>query len=282
MNELTPSRPFKIGSWLWVSILPLVAGILLSLLIPRPVVGVIYLNDAIYSNSAKDLITQIRYARQQPEVRAVVIVLDSPGGTVSDTESVYLELARLRETKPVVTMIEAMAASGAYYMAVGSDYILAKPSSSVGNVGVIGYLPSSPQVEEEIYSTGPYKMWGTARDTFVREMEMLKEGFLQAVLLGRAEALKASAEDIQSGQIWPGSEALRLGLIDEMGSQSRAFEKAAQMAHVAHYEVKDLRPLAGLPDYTSYPFFYQTAEGMTTPYPKEPGLYLLYIPPMER
>jgi protease IV len=260
-------------------ILPLLVGLLLAAAVPRPVVGIIYLYDAIYAYSARDLVTQIDYARQHPEVRAVVLVLDSPGGTVADTEGVYLELARLRQTKPVVASIGSMAASGAYYLAAGTDYIYAKPTSAVGNVGVIGYLPPAPVLFEDIASTGPYKMWGAPRDTFLREMEMIKQGFYQAVVLGRGERLQIDAETLLSGQIWPGSEALQYGLVDALGAQSQAVEHAARLARIHRYQTADLRELAGI-EPTFYPFFYQSPEGITFPYPSEPGLYLLYVPPL--
>lgn len=266
---------------LWLAI-PLVLGILASLLIPKPVIGLIYLNDAIGSTTAQEMISEINYARQAPQVRAVVLVLNSPGGTVTDTESVYMELNRLRQSKPVVTIVEGMAASGAYYLAAGTDYIFAKPSSDVGNVGVIGSLPSTPGVDEEVFSTGPYKLWGSTRDTYVREMEMLKQGFLQAVLLGRGSRLKTTSEVILRGEIWPGSEALRMGLIDELGAQSQAIDKAGSLAHISHYQVEDLRDLAGLPEVVPTQQFYMTSsDGSQLPYPKNPGIYLLYIPPGE-
>lgn len=281
MADTLPSGTWNIRKWTLFTAIALIIGIILAAFIPQPVIGVIHLDDSIYSQSAQDMITQIQYARDHAQIRAVVLVINSPGGTVTDTESIYLELARLREKKPVVTMVESMAASGAYYLSVGTDYILAKPSSEVGNVGVIGYLPSDPTVMEELYSTGPYKLWGSPRDTFVREMEMMKQGFLQAVLLGRGDALKVTPEVILRGQIWPGAEALRMGLIDELGPQSRACEKAAQMAHVAHYRVEDLRPLSGLPEYTPVPIFGQASEEAQNTYPKAPGIYFLYVPPVE-
>jgi protease IV len=181
----------------------------------------------------------------------------------------------------VVVMIEGMAASGAYYLAAGGDYVYSKPSSYVGNIGVISTLPEKPAVFEETYSTGPYKLWGSPRETVVREMEVLKQGFLRAVQLGRGSALKAPPEVILRGQIYSGSEALKLGLVDGMGAQSQAFEKAAQLAHIAHYEVTDLRPLSGLPTYVALPFSQYTQDGKQTHYPKESGIYLLYIPPTE-
>jgi protease IV len=264
---------------IWI-LLPLVLGILISLLIPRPAVGVIYLNDAIYSFSAKDLIQQISTARNSTEIRAVVLVMNSPGGTVTDTESVYREIVQLRQTKPVVTVIEGIAASGGYYIACASDYIFAKASSEVGNIGVIGTQPEKPTVLENIYSTGPYKMWGMPRDSFSRELEMLKQGFLQAVKLGRGDRLKMTDEAILRGEIYSGGDALRQGLIDALGSQSDALNKAAKLAGLRHYVVKDLYNIAGLKIDTNAPkgFFLQDKNGAISSYPARAGTYLLYIP----
>jgi protease-4 len=263
---------------LWI-IVPLLIGTLIAAAIPRPVVGIITLDAAIDTETARDLIAQLTYARQHPEIRAVVLVMNSPGGTVADTETVYLEILRLRAEKPVVASIGTMAASGSYYLAVGTDYIYAAPTSEVGNIGVIGYLPSAPLIYEDTISTGPYKLWGTPRDQFMRELEMIKQGFYQAVVLGRGDQLEAGPEIVLSGQIWPGSEALRLGLIDALGTQTDAIEKAAALAHIGHYATADVRSLAGIDPFTST-FFYQTAEGLTLPYPGEPGIYLLYVPPL--
>jgi len=263
---------------LWV-IVPLLVGILLAAAIPQPVIGIITLEDAIDSESARSLLAQIAYARQQAEIRAVVLVMDSPGGAVADTEAVYLELLRLRAEKPIVVSIGGMSASGSYYLAVSADYILAAPTSQVGNIGVIGYLPAAPIIYEETLSTGPYKLWGTPRDQFMRELEMIKQGFYQAVSLGRGDRLQAGPEVVLSGQLWPGSEALRLGLIDAIGTQTNAVEKAAALAHVGRYTLADVRLLAGIETAPST-FFRQTAEGITLPYPGEPGLYLLYVPPL--
>jgi len=274
-NQLTWSHPPK---WLLWIVLPLAAGLLIaSALVPQPIVGVIRLSDAIYAQSARDLITQINYAIEHSEIRAVVLVLDSPGGTVVDTEAVYMELERLRLKKPVVTVVNGMAASGAYYLSVGSDYIFAKPTSLVGNVGVIGYLPPTPLIFEDIISTGPYKLWGAPRDSDMRQIEMIKQTFYEAVCLGRGGRLKADSATILRGQIWPGTEALRLGLIDEIGTENDAVRKAAQMTRIWHYKIADLYSLAGVR--AAYPsFFMQSPEGVTLPYPKESGIYLLYIP----
>jgi protease-4 len=282
MTETNPSNAWeKTRSYLIWLVLPLIIGILLMALIPQPKVGLIYLNTSIDSYSARDLNTQIDYARAHPEISAVVLVLDSPGGTVVDTESIYLEILKLRKNKPVVASINSMAASGAYYLTVGTDYAFAKPTSDVGNIGVIGYLPSAPTIFESIISTGPYKLWGTPRDTYMRQIEMIKQGFFNAVKTGRGDRLKAGPEVVLSGQIWPGTEALRYGLIDELGTQSDAVEKAASLAHISNYQTVNLADLSITPAPIPSNFFATSPEGKILPYPKEGGVYLLYIPPMQ-
>lgn len=276
-----PSGWRRVGEILLWFALPLAVGSLLSLLVPRPVVGMIYLDDVIYSQSARDTIAQIAYARTHGEVRAVVLVVDSPGGTVVDTESVYQELERLRQTRPVIATVETMAASGAYYVAAGTDYIYAKPTSLVGSIGVVDELPPSPIVFEDWIATGPYKQWGMPADTALRRMEMIKQGFYQAVKLGRGDKLRAGPEVLLRGEIWSGNETLRMGLIDELGSRSQAIERAAQMARIDHYRVADLRELAGLSGGNKPPLV-RMPEGTVALYPDEPGLYLLYMPPHDR
>jgi len=282
MDQAKPEKMWERARMylLWLA-LPLVVGLLVAALIPQPVIGVISLAEPIYAYSAERLIAQIDYARLHPEVRAVVLVLDSPGGTVVDTEAVYLELLKLREKKPVVVSINSMAASGAYYLTAGGDYAFAKPTSMVGNIGVIGYLPSMPTIFEEIISTGPYKLWGSPRDTYMRQIEMIKQGFYAAVQAGRGERLMAGPQVVLSGQIWPASEALRLGLIDALGSQSDAVEKAASLGRVSNYRVENLADLTGFAfdNAGAFGFFAESAEGASLPYPREAGIYLLYIPP---
>ncbi len=281
MNQ-TDMKWEQTRTWLLWLALPLVIGVLIASAVPQPVVGIIRLDDAIYSYTARDMIAQIDYAIEHPEIRAVVLAFDSPGGTVVDTEAVYMELTRLREKKPVVTAVNGMAASGAYYLSVNTDYIYAKPTSMVGNIGVIGYLPPAPFIFEDIISTGPYKLWGAPRDSDMRQIDMIKQGFAQAVELGRGKKLKAlgtGPETVLSGKIWIGSEAVKIGIADALGSEKDAFDKAAELANIANYQTIDLRTLA-VKDRMPYPyiFFMQSPEGVTLPYPTEAGTYLLFIP----
>ena len=272
--QITQEQMRTWGLWL---VIPFIVGLMFSSVIPQPIIGVIRLNDAIYAGTAKDMVTQINYAIDHPEVRAVVLVFDSPGGTVVDTESIYMELERLRAKKPVVTVVNGMAASGAYYLSSGTDYIFAKPTSLVGNVGVIGYLPPTPFIYEDIISTGPYKLWGAPRDSDMREIEMIKQSFYQAVKLGRGDRLKIADETLLRGQIWDGIEGLRLGIIDALGTETDGAKKAAELALVSHYQVADLYNLSGIQS-AYLGFFMKSPDGVTLPYPTHEGIYMLYIP----
>ncbi len=263
-------------------ILPLLVGSTFAFIIPRPQIGIIRLNDAIYFESADALIQQIEHAREDTQIRAVLLVLNTPGGTVVDTEAVYLELIRLRARKPVVVYVQGMAASGGYYLSAAANEIYSGPSSVIGNVGVIVTLPEAPFIVEDIVTTGPYKMTGTGRDTTLREIDVIKQGFYQAVVLGRGDRLKLDVEGLLSGRTWLASEALQHGLIDGLGSLSEALDHTARLAKIQHYDTVELQDLSDNPLSSAVGFFTETAEGIITPLPNKAGIFLLYIPPSAR
>ncbi|NMB60808.1 MAG: S49 family peptidase [Chloroflexi bacterium] len=278
-SNSAPKEHKSIWSILLVFILPLLIGLIVAAFIPKPVIGIISIRDEIDTKMSLRVIKEIDYARTHPEIKAVVLILDSPGGTINDTESIYLELMKLRETKPVVTMVEGLSASGSFYLSMGSDYIVSNPSARVGNVGVIGTLPSLPLVLEETISSGPYKLFGNPREEYTRFIELIKENFYQVVALGRGERLKLSEAQVLRGELYPASEAVKHGLIDEVAARSHAIEKAAQLAHIAHYELVDITDaLAEEKVREASTFFLLDENGVSTGYPREAGIYLLYIP----
>jgi ClpP class serine protease len=113
----------------------------------------------------------------------------------------------------------------------------------------------------------------------MRQVEMMKEGFFTAVRLGRGDKLTAGDNVTFSGQIWSGMDALKIGIIDEFGTETDGAKKAAELAKVAHYKVLDLAVPAGV-NLNSGVFFFQSPDGMQMPYPNEAGIYMLYIPPL--
>ncbi len=257
--------------------IPLLVGILFSSFIPQPKIGLIDIKDPLDNQVGESVVQQLQYAYNHPEIQGVVLVMDCPGGTINDTELIYLEVNHLRKKIPVVTMVQGLSASGAYYVSMATDYIYSNPSAMVGNVGVIGQIPPIPILYEEVYSTGPYKLWGSARDTYIRQIDMMKRSFLKAVEVGRSDRLAISLERVSRGEIYPANEALGYGLIDALGSQSEAIEKTAWLAHVANYKVVDLGEIVNEEQSGASAFYALDENGDVTGYPKEPGFYYLYI-----
>lgn len=246
-RSLSPSPIQRLARFvLWI-VFPLLIGIILAaVLVPVPQVGVIRFEDVIWSESAAELSVLLDRARDDPSIRAVVLEIDSPGGEVTATEELYYRLLELRQTKPLVITVDYLAASGGYYMAAAGDYIFAKPASTVGNIGVISFLPSGDEqrfADEDYVSTGPFKFSGGSRGDYMRQIELAKLGFLEAVFVQRDYKLHADRETLSSGEVFLGTQALQLGLIDELGANSEAAQKAANLAHLAHYQVVDVASL---------------------------------------
>jgi signal peptide peptidase SppA len=286
MKKSSPTKTTNNGVEILIFLIPLILGIFAACFVPRPAIGIIQIRDEIDTKMSIRVIKEIEYARSHPEIKAVVLIIDSPGGTINDTELIYLELLKLRETKPVVAMVEGLSASGSFYLSMGTDYVVSNPSARIGNVGVIGTLPSSPMVLEETISTGPYKLFGNQRENYTRYIELIKESFYQVVALGRGEHLKLSKQEILRGELYPASEAVKAGLIDEVAPQSSAVEKAARMAHIAHYKTIEISAAVAKENSSENSetssaessFFLLDENGISTGYPRESGIYLLYIP----
>jgi protease-4 len=206
-------------------LLLLAAGYLLSLyLIPTPQIAVIRLEGDIWGTYTAYLRQALEDADSDPAVRAVVLDIVSPGGEVTASEDLYFEVLRLREHKPVIASVGELAASGAYYIASAADQIYAKPGSIVGNIGVITLLPEPDLVDEELFTTGPFKLSGGSQAEAIRQLEMLKETFLAR------------------GEVYLGLQAQQMGLVDEVGSQGDAIATAARMARLRTYQVTDRTP----------------------------------------
>ena len=183
------------------------------------------------------------YARDQDSIKGVVIQLDSPGGSAAPSEHLYMEIAKLREKKPVVMVINGIGASGGYMMALGANYIYAKPSSFVAGIGVIlsplpRLLPRRPSEREVM--TGPFKGEGGDHRHYVALTDQLRQAFAQMVVVERGDRLRISLEEVMEGKIYPGTESVRLGLVDAIGGGTDAIEKAAALANVSGYDLVDV------------------------------------------
>jgi protease IV len=264
-------------------VLLLALGYLLSLyLVPTPQVAVIKVEGDIWGYYTAYLRQAMEKVEADPAVRAVVLEISSPGGEVTASEDVYFQILKLREKKPVVASINEIAASGAYYIAAAADQIYAKPGSTVGNIGVISILPDSDMMDEELYTTGPFKLSGGSEMEAIRQMEMLKQTFLAAILAQRQDRLQVGPEVLSRGEVYLGLQAQQMGLVDAIGSRGDATASAASMARLRSYEVVDRSP--ELPE--DVLFLGMSLESGSTaasvaaaPRNMPPGFYYRYVEP---
>ena len=265
----------------WV-VLPLVGSFFLSRsVIHAPAVGVIHLNTDIFGFSAEFINQQIAEARANPRIKAVVVQIDSPGGEVTATQTIFLELQKLRLEMPLVGSIDSIAASGAFYAAMAADPIYAKPSSTVGNVGVWGYFPPEMGVNDVVLASGPFKLTASNTEEFLREIESIKQEFIATVTSQRGTRMKISDVDLSQGLAYSGRESLNLGLIDALGSQTEAIEKAAKLAGITHFQIIDLEAAVIAKYYSGENPIYShlwtaNADPKTGQRELPPGVYLLY------
>ena len=206
-----------------------------------PKIGIIDIPfTVITENSAFFINEMLDYARERDDIKAVVILLNSPGGGVTPSEQLFLRTANLREEKPVVVSAGQLIASGGYMMSMGANLIYAKPSSIIGSIGVRTSLFPSPAPNERDIGTGPAKLTGGTERTFLGEIELLKEAFLRTVISQRGDRLKISPEEILQALTYPGFQAKQLGLVDEIGSDFDAIQAAARLAGIDNYELVDV------------------------------------------
>ncbi|KUK11151.1 MAG: Signal peptide peptidase SppA, 36K type [Clostridia bacterium 41_269] len=218
--------------------------------------GVIYIEGIIAGGavdsflggiaSSEAVMKHIREAAEDPTVKAVVLRIDSPGGTVPATQEIAREIEKLKEKgKIVVASMGDTGTSGAYWIAAKAHKIFANPGTITGSIGVrmdyqnLERLYEKLGIESEVIKSGPYKDMGSpTRELGAEERKMLQEmvdemlkQFIDAVAEGR-KISKEKAAELANGRIWTGSQALKLGLIDELGNYYDAIREAAEMAGI--------------------------------------------------
>lgn len=205
-------------------------------------VAVVPIEGGIDGDSAAAFTRALEQARSDPEVKAVVLVINSGGGSASASEGMYLEISKTAEEMPVVSSVDAIAASGAYHAAVGSDRIFVKPASLTGSVGVIFTPPPSLEPNDIILTTGPSKLSGGTERGWRYKTESVQEAFLSAVVEGRGDALEIPRERVATAELFSGAEAVDTGIADEFGTTRDAVEHAAAQAGLSSYDVEVIRP----------------------------------------
>jgi protease IV len=200
----------------------------------------------------------IRKARLDDDIKALVLRIDSPGGSVTASEQIYRELLAFKSTKrPVVISMGDLAASGGYYISAPADEIWASPATITGSIGIFGLFPTAPRTFEKLgigvdgVGTTPLsgelridRPVGPAAAMLLQStIEHGYEEFLGKVVAGRKKT-RDEVDAIAQGRVWSGRDALRLGLVDKLGSFDEAVASAAKRAGLkdGKYERDYLEP----------------------------------------
>jgi len=203
-------------------------------------VAVVEVEGPITGESATNVVGDLRDARRNDSVRAVVLDVDSPGGTAAASEQLYLAVKRTSQTMPVVASVTGAAASGAYYTVAPADRIYVTPASTVGSIGVRAVLPSDGTPTNEIV-TGPDK-GTTATEAEVRQrIETLRRAFVGSVVTER-ENLSVTAEALSYAKLYSGARGVDIGLADRVAGIDTAIADAADAAGMDAYDVVRYRP----------------------------------------
>ncbi len=221
-------------------------------------IAVIYAQgEILYGEGNQETIGQgmmteaIRKAKNDEKVKAIVLRVDSPGGSALTSDIIWRELELAKAEKPFVVSMGNVAASGGYYIAAGADKIFAEPTTVTGSIGVFGVVPNISQLAGEIginaEQVGTNKnsvdyslfepMTETFRKTVEEGIEEVYDTFLDRVAKGRGISI-AEADSLAQGRVWSGTDAKRLGLVDELGGLNDAVTEAAELAELKEYGIK--------------------------------------------
>ena len=213
--------------------------------------------EILYGEGGPDVIGQgiitkaLKTARDDDKVKAIVLRVDSPGGSALTSDIIWREVELAKKKKPVVVSMGNVAASGGYYIAVGADRIFAEPTTITGSIGVFGTIPNINELANDIginaeqvgtnKNSVDYSVFEPMTDDFrtvVQEgIGEVYETFLNRVAQGRNITV-AQADSMAQGRVWSGVDAQRMGLVDELGTLDDAIEAAAELAEIETYGVK--------------------------------------------
>lgn len=226
-------------------------------------VGVVEVKGPIVESEA--VLEDLKHFREAPNVRAVILRVDSPGGSVGPSQEIFAEVSRLAEEKVVVASMGTTAASGGYYVAIPATRIVANPGTITGSIGVITQIPNVEELAEKVgfqmntVTSGPSKDMGNPfrpfteedREVFRALIDDVYRQFVEDVAAGRGLDVERVRE-IADGRVYTGAQALELGLVDELGNFTDAVELAAELAeirgepelvyppHVGRFRLRDL------------------------------------------
>lgn len=203
-------------------------------------VAVVHVEGPIVSQTAAETREHLREARQNDTVRAVVLDVNSPGGSVAASESLYMAVDRTASEMPVVASVDETGASGAYMAMLPADRIYVKPGSLVGSVGVIAQQPVD--VGGNQVTSGPDKVTGFTDEEVVAMVETLRRQFVGMVVAERDDRLELTREEVSNAKVYAGAIAVENGMADRVGDRGSAVAHAADRAGLGEYAIVERRP----------------------------------------
>lgn len=225
-------------------------------------IAVIYAQGAIETGKSKgaetmgsETITKaLRKARRDSSVKAIVLRVNSPGGSALASDEIWRETVLAKEVKPVVVSMGDLAASGGYYIAAAADAIFAQPTTITGSIGVFGIIPNAQgflnnkigvtfdgvKTHENADPQGINRpLTDFERKKIEQSVERVYDTFLKRVSTGRGLSIE-EVDAIGMGRIWSGLNAIEIGLVDELGGLNDAIAKAAELAEIEDYTKTEL------------------------------------------
>jgi protease-4 len=201
--------------------------------------------------NSKKVIRDLRKLREDEAVKAVVLRVNSPGGSAFGSEQIWREVLLLKAEKPVIVSMGDYAASGGYYISCAADCIVADPTTLTGSIGIFGMFPmlenlltDKLDLHFETVKTNRYADMGDMTRPFndaerAALQKYINNGyklFVQRCADGRGMSVEA-IEKIAEGRVWTGATAKELGLVDELGGLDKAIEIAAQKSGIEAYSI---------------------------------------------
>ena len=221
-------------------------------------IAIIYAQgEILYGEGGPDYIGQgiinkaLIKAREDKNVKAVVLRVDSPGGSALTSDIIWREVELTKQKKPVVVSMGNVAASGGYYIAAGADKIFAEPTTITGSIGVFGTVPNISELANDIgvnaeqvgtnLNSVDYSLFepmsAAFRNQIQESIEHTYTTFLERVAQGRSISV-VQADSLAQGRVWSGVDAKRIGLVDELGTLEDAIVAAADMAKLDTYSIR--------------------------------------------
>lgn len=211
-------------------------------------IGVIEINGVI--SVAEEINEDLRDFREDSSIKAIVLRIDSPGGSVAPSQEIYDSVKKTAKLKPVVVSMGSVAASGGYYIAVAGRKIVANPGTMTGSIGVIMGFSNYEELLKKIgwqnfvVKSGRFKdigspnrpMTDAERQILQTMIDDVQSQFVNAVAQGRHLSLE-KVNEVADGRIMTGQQALAVGLVDKLGGLETAIDLAAELAGIIDPEV---------------------------------------------